>query len=117
MDFSALYDITSLYNVNSQQIKLTEESNRINSLAAASANTGVDTGNSFSYILDSAIDNINLTNSYLSDMENEELGKSNELLTTKQVGRLITKVGLKETAKKLNKAITESVKEDHPKNM
>ncbi len=73
MDFSALYDITSLYNVNSQQIKLTEEANRINSLAAATANTGVDTGNSFSYILDSAIDNINLTNSYLSDMENEEL--------------------------------------------
>lgn len=70
MDFSALYDITSLYNVNSNQIKQTEESNRISALTAG---TTVDTGNSFSYILDSAIDNINLTNSYLSDMENEEL--------------------------------------------
>lgn len=70
MDFSALYDITSLYNVNSNQIKQTEESNRISALTAGAT---VDTGNSFSYILDSAIDNINLTNSYLSDMENEEL--------------------------------------------
>jgi len=50
------------------------------------------------------------------EIENDELGKTQELLTQKQVGRLITRAGLKETAKKLNKAITESVKEDHPKN-
>ena len=33
----------------------------------------VDSGNSFSYILDSAINNVNLTNSYLSDAENEKI--------------------------------------------
>ena len=38
------------------------------------------------------------------------------LLTTKQVGRIITKAGIKKSAKKLNKAITESVKDEHPKN-
>lgn len=73
MDFLALYDITSLYNVNSNQIRQTEESNRISALSGIGTDPTVDTGNSFSYILDSAIDNINLTNSYLSDMENEEL--------------------------------------------
>lgn len=51
------------------------------------------------------------------DIENEEKGTENPLLTLKQVGRLITKAGIQESAKKLNKAITESVKEDHPKNI
>ena len=41
--------------------------------AAAAAGTTINSNNSFSNILNSAIDNINLTNSYLSDMENEEL--------------------------------------------
>ena len=38
-------------------------------------------------------------------------------LTLKQVGRIITKAGIQESAKKLNKAITESVKDEHPKNI
>ena len=50
------------------------------------------------------------------DIENDELGSSKPLLTTKQVGRIITKAGIQESAKKLNKAITESVKDEHPKN-
>ncbi|MGN1314226.1 MAG: flagellar hook-basal body complex protein FliE [Lachnospiraceae bacterium] len=64
-------DISSLYNVNSDMIKnviYTQES-----AAAAAVDSTIDSGNSFSYILNSAIDNINLTNSYLSDAENEEL--------------------------------------------
>ena len=64
-------DISSLYNVNSDMIKnviYTQES-----VAAAAVDSTIDSGNSFSYILNSAIDNINLTNSYLSDAENEEL--------------------------------------------
>ena len=51
------------------------------------------------------------------DIENEENGKNKPMLTPKQVGRLITRVGVKETAKKLNKAITESVKDEHQKNI
>ena len=51
------------------------------------------------------------------DIDNEENGTSNPLLTLKQVGRIITKAGIQESAKKLNQAITESVKEDHPKNI
>lgn len=50
------------------------------------------------------------------DIENDELGSNKQLLTTKQVGRIITKAGIQESAKKLNKAITESVKDEHPKN-
>ena len=64
-------DISSLYNVNSDMIKnviYTQES-----AAAAAVDSTIDSDNSFSYILNSAIDNINLTNSYLSDAENEEL--------------------------------------------
>ncbi len=51
------------------------------------------------------------------DIDNEENGTSNPLLTLKQVGRIITKAGIQESAKKLNQAIIESVKEDHPKNI
>ena len=50
------------------------------------------------------------------DMKNEETNSNDPLLTLKQVGRLITKVGLQETAKKLNNVIVESVKDEHPKN-
>lgn len=51
------------------------------------------------------------------DMENEEKGTETPMLTLKQVGRLITKAGLQDSAKKLNKAISESVKDEHPKNI
>ena len=51
------------------------------------------------------------------DMENEETNSDKPLLTTKQVGRIITKAGIQESAKQLNKAITESVKDEHPKNI
>ena len=51
------------------------------------------------------------------DIDNEENGTSNPLLTLKQVGRIITKAGIQESAKQLNKAITESVKDEHPKNI
>ena len=51
------------------------------------------------------------------EIDNDEKGNNKPLLTQKQVGRLITRVGVQETAKKLNKAITESVKDDHPKNI
>jgi len=50
------------------------------------------------------------------EMENDEKGTEKPLLTLKQVGRIITKAGIQESAKKLNKAITESVKDEHPKN-
>ncbi len=51
------------------------------------------------------------------EMENDEKGTEKPLLTLKQVGRIITKAGIQESAKKLNKAITESVKDEHPKNI
>ena len=51
------------------------------------------------------------------DMENEETNGSKPFLTLKQVGRIITKAGIQESAKKLNQAITESVKDEHPKNI
>ena len=51
------------------------------------------------------------------DIENDEKGTNKPLLSLKQVGRIITKAGIQESANKLNKAITESVKDEHPKNM
>lgn len=60
-------DITSLYNVNSSAIKE----------ALATSTTGVkateDEGNLFGSMLNAAIDNLNTTNSYLSDWENEQV--------------------------------------------
>ena len=44
------------------------------------------------------------------DMKNEEDGTSIPLLTKKQVGRIITKAGIENSAKKLNEAIVESTK-------
>lgn len=64
-------DITSLYNVNSNMIRTAARTWETE--AAAATGRTINSGNSFSNILNSAIDNINLTNSYLSDMENEEL--------------------------------------------
>ena len=51
------------------------------------------------------------------DTENDENGTDKPLLTLKQVGRLITKAGLQEAAKKLNNAVVNSVKDEHPKNI
>ena len=51
------------------------------------------------------------------DIENDENNTDKPFLTLKQVGRIITKAGIQESAKKLNNAITESVKDEHPKNM
>ena len=51
------------------------------------------------------------------DMENEEKGTDKNFLSLKQVGRIITKAGLKESANKLNEAVIESIKDDHPKNI
>ena len=50
------------------------------------------------------------------DIENDEKGTDKPMLTLKQVGRIITKAGLRESAKKLNQVIVESVKDEHPKN-
>ena len=51
------------------------------------------------------------------EMDNDETGATAPLLSTKQVGRIITKIGIKQSAEKLNKVITESVKDDNPKNI
>lgn len=61
-------DITSLYNISSGAIQN----------AAKQATAGVkaekaDAGDAFSSIFQTALDNINNTNSYLSTAENEEL--------------------------------------------
>ncbi len=46
------------------------------------------------------------------EMENDEKGTNEPLFTKKQVGRIITKAGVGESAKKLNEAIVESTKSD-----
>ena len=51
------------------------------------------------------------------DIENEENNTEKPFLTLKQVGRIITKAGIQESAKQLNKAITESVKDKQTKNI
>lgn len=61
-------DIMSLYNISSGAIKT----------AATNATAGVDVsknidGDAFGSIFQTALDNINTTNSYLSTAENEEL--------------------------------------------
>ena len=59
-------DITSLYNISSGAIKN----------AVEHANVGVkpvEVNNDFESIFKTALDNINQTNGYLSDAENEEL--------------------------------------------
>jgi flagellar hook-basal body complex protein FliE len=58
-------DISSLYNVSSNVIK--------EAAKTSSGDSTVNSSDAFSSILNSAIENINTTNSYLSDMENEEL--------------------------------------------
>ncbi len=59
-------DITALYNVSSGAVK---------EAAKTAPTTNVDTyvDTSFNDLLSTALDNINTTNSYLSDAENEEI--------------------------------------------
>lgn len=45
-----------------------------------------------------------------TDMRNDEKGTNDPVLTEKQVGRLITKAGIQNSANKLNEAIVESTK-------
>ena len=61
-------DISSLYNISSGAIKETAKQ----SLAGKMVET-TDSDNKFGTLLNAAIDNMNTTNSYLSDAENEEL--------------------------------------------
>lgn len=59
-------DITSLYNVSSNAV--------LEAAKSAPTNTAVSyTDQSFDGFLSSAIENLNTTNSYLSDAENEEI--------------------------------------------
>lgn len=60
-------DISSLYHVNSGVIKNTIESEKTTSVATQES-TDV-----FGAFLDSAVKNINETNAYISDAENEEI--------------------------------------------
>ena len=50
------------------------------------------------------------------DIENDEKGEKQPMLTLKQVGRLITRAGLQKSAQTLNNAVIEATKEDAPKN-
>ena len=47
-----------------------------------------------------------------TDMRNDEEGTNDPALTQKQVGRLITKAGVENSAKKLNEAIVESTQSE-----
>lgn len=60
-------DITALYNISSGAIKATSEQ------AAAGVKPGSNDNNEFGSIFQTALDNINQTNAYLSDAENEEI--------------------------------------------
>lgn len=59
-------DITALYNVSSGAVKEAAKT-------APTAKTDTYTDTSFNDLLTTAMDNINTTNSYLSDAENEEI--------------------------------------------
>ena len=50
------------------------------------------------------------------EINNDDNNLSDPLLTEKQVGRLISKMGIKEAASKLNTAVVEGTKSDTPKN-
>lgn len=50
------------------------------------------------------------------DIENDGRAEKQPLLTLKQVGRIISKAGVENSAKTLNSAIIEATKEDTPKN-
>ena len=59
-------EISSFYNISSNAIRNAAENSSV--AQNASASTG-----EFKTLFDQAIDNLNTTNSYLSDAENEEL--------------------------------------------
>ena len=61
--------ITSLYNIGSNIVRESVKTQQ----ATEKTGSATETAGSFSSILDAAMENINTTNSYLSDMENEEL--------------------------------------------
>ena len=46
------------------------------------------------------------------EIENEEKGTQEKLLTTRQVGRIVTEVGLAEAMKSITGTVTESTKSD-----
>ncbi len=60
-------DIHNLYNVTSGVIRDTAEHSR------AGVTPVNDTSSAFESVFNAAVDNLNVTNSYLSDAENEEL--------------------------------------------
>lgn len=61
-------DISSLYNINSSAI-----SEAAKNSATSSSVSSKDNNDMFGSLLNTAIDNLNTTNSYLSDAENEEI--------------------------------------------
>ncbi len=61
-------DISSLYNISSGAIK--EAAKQSSAYGDTKVNEGT---NAFGSLLNAAIENMNTTNSYLSDAENEEL--------------------------------------------
>ncbi len=67
----ASLDISSLRNVTSQAIKNAEKTNSKVFNVLGDDQEGND--QAFSIIFDKAIENINTTNAYLSDAENEEI--------------------------------------------
>lgn len=50
------------------------------------------------------------------DIDNEKDNKNDPFLTEKQVGRLVTAMGILEATRQLNDAVVDSTKEDNPKN-
>lgn len=50
------------------------------------------------------------------DIDNEDNTEKKPFLTSKQVGRLITEMGLKQATNQLNQTVINSTKEDAPKN-
>lgn len=62
-------DITSLLNVSSDSVSSVVK----NSGLAKTASTQAENESMFSSILNSAVDSLNRTNSYISDAENEEI--------------------------------------------
>ena len=63
-------DISTITNISSNAIKAAE---KINSNVLNPVGTSDGDGDSFSNIFSKAVDNLNTTNSYLSDAENEEV--------------------------------------------
>ena len=59
-------DISSLYNISSAAVRQTAENSQINKQTSEKTDT-------FDSIFQKAVENINTTNNYLSDMENEEI--------------------------------------------